>query len=140
MPHWLKLNKALVLPSHQDQGDQQHGSPSSAQGPGGEEQTRQREAAASGGSAEGQQLQPPEPLWRSNKEHQGKYILGERFLSGKERWQEGHSEKRAAPRISTAVLGQLKASGSPVACLQVPREEMLEEKSSLSMDNPPVLS
>lgn len=45
--------------------------------------------------------------------------------------QGGHSEKRAAPPTGTAVLGQLKALGSPLTCLQVPREEMLEDKSNL---------
>lgn len=66
--------------SHWDQGDQQRGGLSSAQGPRGEEQTRQRGAASSRGSAEGQQLQPPKPPWRSDEEHRGKYILGEGFL------------------------------------------------------------
>lgn len=102
---------------------------------GGEEQTRQRESFG-----QGQQLQPPEPLCRGDEEHRGTYIHREGFLSGEEALQEGHSEKRAAAPISTAVLGQLRALGSPLTCLQVPREEMLVDKSSLSRDNPPILS
>lgn len=63
------------------------------------------------------------------EEHQGKHILGEAFLSGKERLQEGHSEKRVAPPVS-------KALGSPLTCLQVPQED----RSSLPRGNLPILS
>lgn len=52
----------------------------------------------------------------------------------------GALRKEGSSPISTAVLGQLKALGSPLTCLQVPQEEMLEDRSSLPRDNSPILS
>lgn len=67
--------------------------------------------------------------------------VGKDSFQGKRGCRRG-TQKRAAPPISTAVLGQLRAVGSPLTCLQVPREEemMLGDKSSLPRDNPPLLS
>ena len=56
---------------------------------------------------------------------------------GDERLQEGHSEKRAAPPISTAVLGQVRALGSPVACLRLLRAEDAGGQASTGLGKQP---
>lgn len=71
-----------------------------------------RRAALGRGSAEGQQPQPPEPLWRSNKEHQGKHILGEASLSGKE-VAGGALRKEGSSTCKHSCAGPAQSSGQP---------------------------
>lgn len=94
------------------------GGSATARGRRGEERARQRKAAAGRGGGEGQQLQPPRAPTEERWGIPGQIHPWGRTPSGGERLQEEHSEKRAGPPVSTAVLDQVKAPGSPVACLQ----------------------
>lgn len=70
------------------------------------------------GGGEGQQLQPPRAPMEERWGTPGQIHPWGRTPLGDERLQEGYSEERAAPPVSTTVLG-LKAQGSPVACLRL---------------------
>lgn len=114
MPHWLKLNEALAFSSQWDQGDQQNGGLSSAQGPRGEEQTRKSRGRQlrAGAVQRDNNCSTQSPCGGAIRNTRANTSLGEHSFQGKRGCRRG-TQKRGQLTHKHSCAGPAQSSGQP---------------------------